>query len=375
MTRAYPRGNGAGLPLVTLRVTLSSSLVLGAVACGGVENPANTARLDGTFAEVFRDESFFSIGDLDFAPGGHLVVLDGMERAVTVLDAEGGVFARWHTTPDESAPRPDFVAVSRDSHVAVYTQGGGVDVFTLSGERIDSHATPDVGAVDLAFDGHGTLLAESFASSIRSLASDGPHQVVRLPGKAVLWSSPPLPGALAGFQLYRATPVFAHVGSGTVAVGMSDVYDLTVLDTSTGETVGRIVRNVPIRAPDEAHIERFKARVRARGRIRESTINSLSVAETFPAVSHVFRGPPDGTVWVRRHLGVSDSLAPTVEAMKDSTFRMYDLFAPDTYEYMGTAEAPNRVTFMAGDDERLAGVLRDPFGVRSVAVFRWSPGG
>ena len=58
----------------------------------------------------------------------------------------------------------------------------------------------------------------------------------------------------------------------------------------------------------------------------EARIDQLRLAETFPAISYVFTGPPNGTIWVRRNLGVNDKLAPTVEVMpavKDNASRSH----------------------------------------------------
>ena len=40
-------------------------------------------------------------------------------------------------------------------------------------------------------------------------------------------------------------------------------------------------------------------------------------------------------------MGIGDILAPPVgDAMADWTYRLYDLFDGDTYEYVGTVEIP-----------------------------------
>ena len=75
---------------------------------------------------------------------------------------------------------------------------------------------------------------------------------------------------------------------------------------------------------------------------------------------------------MRRHLGVDDSLSPTAEEMASSSFRLYDLFSPNTYEYIGTVQAPDRVNLMAGDQQRVAGIYDGPFGKPSLVVLRWA---
>ncbi len=145
---------------------------------------------------------------------------------------------------------------------------------------------------------------------------------------------------------------------------MSDQYDLVVLDASTGHEVGRISREIPLRGPSDDFADRFLGDMpELRGRV--------TIAETFPVITGVFTGPPDQTVWIRRGMGVGDSLAPPVGDMDDWTFLLYDLFSGETYEYLATVEIPPRLELMAGDATRVAGVQRSAMGEHTVRVMRF----
>ena len=60
-------------------------------------------------------------------------------------------------------------------------------------------------------------------------------------------------------------------------------------------------------------------------------------------------------------------MSPPVDEMLE-TVRLYDLFSADTYQYIGTVEAPERMELVAGDAHRVAGVQKGEFDEQSVRV-------
>lgn len=259
--------------------------------------------------------------------------------------------------------------------MAVDTNSGRIDVFDLSGDLVDSRSLGGMLPGDLAYDAEGHLLAAITRSPeiVRG-------EIVRFSDAEVLWSSrlpaKNLLNPLARLVLYSPRMVLAGIGANQIAVGVTDSYRLTVLDASSGEELGSIARGVSVRGPTEEFSNRIRESLEAgvrRGRHRASIVASVQFPDAFPAIRAVFLGPPGRTVWIRRHMGVDDALAPDVEEMADSTDRLYDLFsADDGYEYMGTVEVPDRLELMTGDSLRVAGVHRSALDEQTVRVFRFS---
>ncbi len=81
----------------------------------------------------------------------------------------------------------------------------------------------------------------------------------------------------------------------------------------------------------------------------------------------ILAGPLDRTIRVRC-AGLVDPLAPATEP-RDERWPMCDPFAGDTYsDYMRNAAAPQGLGFAAADSPRLAGILTDELGVKTVRV-------
>ena len=304
-----------------------------------------------------------------FSPNGDLVVVDSDECAVSVLDREGAEVARWGAEgegPGEVRTKPVSVAVSDKGVVAVRSLRG-VDLFTLGGEYMRSHSV-DIPLQEVAFDAQGGIVAGANPSlGLAALIGEEVvhEQVIRVPDGDVLWTAPrPGPPSMT-FQFGRLHMVLSNVGHGRVAIGMSDEYDLTVLDALSAREVGRLKRDVAVRGPSEA----FNDAIRA----RSSNANSMGYADPFPVVRSALAGP-SAAIWVRRGIGVGDALAPPVGDGNWSLV-LYDLFDGEHYEYMGTIEVPEGLRLMAGDSDRVAGVQRDELGTHSVRVLRVAVGG
>ncbi|MYE15089.1 MAG: hypothetical protein F4Y07_01270 [Gemmatimonadetes bacterium] len=337
-------------------------------SCGGDRTAGDPADLVlATFTDAFQvgdepsEQQFTEITSMAFAPDGQLVVMDRGEATVTVLDPGGREVARWGNQgegPGEFSGTRGKLAVSGTATVAV-DDAGSVALFTVGGNLIDSYSLGALSVFDLGFDGEGDVLART--QSAEALLVDTREQVLRLKDQLVVWSSEP--STANRFQWFRPHVEFASLPDGRIAVGMSDQYDLVVLDASTGQELDHISRDIPLRGPSDEFADRFLGDMpELRGRV--------TLAETFPVISGVFTGPPGRAVWIRRGMGVGDPLAPPADDMDDWTFVLYDLFSGETYEYLGTVEIPPRLELMTGDATRVAGVQSGAMGEHSIRVLR-----
>jgi len=358
--------------------TWLAALTLTAAACSDGSPPASAAPqlLNVEFTEVFRigddasERQFADISSMAFASRDRLVVVDADAFTVVVLDARGQEltsFGGRGDGPGEFSRPPGDVAVSGRT-VAIDTNSGRIDVFDIAGEVIGTHRLEGRGATSLAFDSRGGVLFKSRAGSIMS-AEDAPHEVLRLASHEVIWTSKPL-ATIRSLQVLAPTAVLAGISAGRIVVGTGDEYDLDVLDASNGRRSGRIARDVPLRAPTEAFVRQFKERLDPARFGGVIDIEALTFPPTFPVTNQVFPGPPGGAVWVFRHWGVGDVLAPPVSALQDGDVRLYDLFSPDSYGYIGTVRVPDRFNVMAGSVDGIAGVVTSELGVQSVVVMR-----
>ena len=329
---------------VLCRAAISAAVVvfLGTVPCAG-QHTGSARAIDAQFTEVFwigDEESERQFGDvtaMEFSPDGrHLVVLDRLAFGIVVYDMEGAEVASWGREgdgPGEFRTRPLHLAVSEEGMIAAGT-GRSAELFDISGKPIETRSFRGHTAFGMSFDDRGRLLVE--AVSWRETA---PVQLIRLDDDEVLWTSKPLIPALSPV-VYSVGPVIDPIGSNRIAVGNTDRYDFAILDAGTGHEVGRIGRNVPIRAVTADHRRRLSDRL--------SNSTEVTFADTFPVATEVFAGPSGRMLWVRRGMGVGDELAPPVERMEDAIWRLYDLFRSDGGNYYGTVEVPE--DFLLGDN-------------------------
>ena len=341
--------------------------------------------LEAEFSEEFwignepSERQFARIVGVAFSPDGHLVVLDPDEYAVSVFDTAGEEVARWGNQgegPGEFGYPVLHLAVSARSTVAV-NHSSRVDVSSVVGEWVETHRMDRI-VRGLAFDGAGGLVAavQRF-DPMRIMNGVGvPVEAVRFANGQVLWESRPH-SALSTQVVFPPHVVMSDLGGGRIVVGMSDQYDMGVLDALTGRQVGRIARSVSYRGPSERFKEDWlQSLIGPEGEYRE-LVEGMTFAERFPVVGHAFIGPPDRAVWVRRRGGVDDEVA---YPQRDVPLRSgelprperYDLFNGETYKYVGTVEVPLGLTLTTGDATRVAGVNRGPLGVQSVRVMRVS---
>lgn len=342
--------------------------------------------LEASFSEDFRfgdetpDQLFVHISAMAIVGSGQLVVMDREERMVTVLDREGRGILRWGGKgegPGEFASTLGHLAVSGHSTLAI-DNATGVDMFTLDGELLRSQALGLGTLGDLAFDATGNPVVTLQSINVLALSDSTPYELMRTADGEVLWESEPLASFMAGGALTIFSPhvIMADLGGGRVAVGMSDEYDLRVLDTSTGREVDRITRHVGFRGPSERYQELWRQEMAGNPELPGDFAESIMFAERFPVLRHAFRGPPDGAVWIHRGAGIEDVIAhPPRDRPRgdDEPARpsLFDLFDADSFEYLGTIEMPlPDFVPLAGDAARIAGVHSDPLGVQSVRVLQ-----
>jgi len=201
-----------------------------------------------------------------------------------------------------------------------------VDLFTLEGTPLGSQPVGE-SFYDLAIDSAGGVVVLAWPSGPATADQALPARVIQAVRCRELWVSGPLP-PLSAYQVYGPHGVPSDLEGGRIAIGVSDQYDMAVLDASTGRELGQISRDIPLRATPEEYV----------ARIRESMARKahmLTFGETLPVVGKASTGPPGHTVWVRRRGGVGDRVAAPV----GEEHRLYDLFDGET---MGTS-GPSRV--------------------------------
>ena len=269
------------------------------------------------------------------------------------------------------------MAVSRDgSRIAIDHGSRRIDVLQLDdGVPLGYHRLGPLAVSDLAFDKQDQVLAKVMAMTPEAYVEPTPEKIIRSSDGTTLFSTDPL-RPFASPQLYAPRLLMAETDRGVV-IAQSDRYNIRLLDGETGKVGPSLInRDVPVRVPGPDYRDQMLAAVLgsdAQGNDEPLPLEFLdlvTVAEEFPVIASMFTGPPGGnTLWVQRHLGVDDELAPAVEAMERVGFRLYDLFNTDTGTYLGTVEAPANIRISVGNESWIAGVSKNELDVPTVHVF------
>lgn len=366
---------------VTNRAKLLAAACMTVVA-GSADVPAGvqngTRQLSVEFTEEFHvgddpsEHQFARVSEMAFAPDGALVVLDADDYTITVYDTGGNRIARWGGEgdgPGEWPFNPVSMAMSPNGVVATEV-AGRIDLFSTDGTVLGSRLVRPLSVRGIAFVTDSTFVV---AANRGRRSMDRSTELVRLTDAETLWSSPPIPSLLGNgpMSMWEPKAVFGPLWDGRVAIGMSDAYDLQVFDVSTGRTVGRITRDVPMRGPTDEFMETLREETREIFGEDSPVYQRLAPSDPFPIITKVMTGPPGRTIWIGRGTGIDDAFAsPVGESMDDWEFHHYDLFDGGSYEYLGTIDIPEELRLMAGDAERIAGFQRGPFGIHSVRVLR-----
>ncbi len=294
------------------------------------------------------------IRDMAFTPSGELVVLDDEGVEVFRWGGRGG-------GPGELID-PIAVAVSSNGTVAV-ADAEGVDLFGLSGDLIEGYPV----------DGQAIPVTVVFGPADEPLALilnllHG-SSVVRLSDGESLWETVAESVAMGMFPRFSPRPLMAGLADGRVAVGEGKQYHLTVLDAQLGTVVGGFSRPINAREISPG----FEARVRdylanperapsgwvsvvgdGQRSVPAALLAMLQFPDAFPMYRDAFLGP-NGSLWVRRGMGVDDELSQPVEP-PDGHLISFDLFDTASQEYQGTVIAPDGLTPIAGDETRVAAI-------------------
>lgn len=344
---------------------------------------SDARRLSAEFTEEFQigddpsERQFVRISSMAFAPDGHLVVVDRDDFAVVVLDRDGREALAWGGEgegPGEFETEPNNLAVSDEGNVAV-SSFRRVDVFTPDGAPVGQHLLDDLSVDEVAFDQNGDVVAGVTSGGGLFSREESHTHLMRLRDRDTLWSFAPIPPQ-PNLAFFLAGTLIARLDDARVATAMDDRYEIDIRDGSTGRVVGRVTRNtLPRIVTEELKTGSREAMIGVAGDNSSTAevYESMVFGESLPVFAGIFLGPPNGAVWVRRGIGVGDELAPPVgNVVGEWSLQLYDIFDGDTYEYVGTVEAPEGLSLMAGDSdsERVAGVHRDPLGVHSVRVLR-----
>ena len=365
-----------GTRLLVIAAALGMAAACTAEPAGMQDGPR---RLAADFIEEFHvgddpsEHQFAELSEVVFAPDGRLVVLDAKDFTVTAYDTEGNpVGSGWGSRgegPGEFPAEPGSMAVSDDGILAIASLTR-LDLFTLDGTVVNSRLIRPLRVREIAFFAGDSMVATVNRGPIMG---DVPTELMRLTDAEVLWTSPPIPSIFGDmpFAIWQPAAVFLPLRDGRVAIGISDAYDLQVLDVATSRTVGRISRDVPLRGPTDEFMETQRQELIAIGGEDSPLVQRLSPLHPFPVLTRALTGPPGHTIWIGRGTGIGDALAsPVGNSMSDWTHRHYDLFDGDSYEYTGTVVLPENFILMAADSERIAGLSRGPFGIPSVRVLR-----
>ncbi len=333
------------------------------------------------------DHEFSSISAIAVGPAGDIVVLDRANHEITVWDRRGRKIHHWGSRGDGPGEfrSPGSLALSPKSTIAI-TDRSRVSLHSLDGEVLDSRqlAASQL-AVRPAFDSGGLLSALTLDLT-PAVTGTGALKLVRLDDSRVIWRTDA--SALLTTKLFRPRPVMAQLSESRVVIGFDLEYRLHVVDLDSGDVVGEIARDVPLRRIDRSFTTRLRGHMKnpveapdgwsaiVSAAIMATTTmvanpDEIEFLETFPAIGDVFIGPPGNAIWVRRGLGVADDLASAIDAPGEAEV-MWDLFDGRNYAYLGTVVAPDGFVAQAGDSQRLMGVRRNEAGTPLLEVWHVS---
>ncbi len=344
------------------------------------------APVEAQWAEEFTigqrpgDRIFSQLVAMEVAAGGDLVALDAGERAVTVWDAGGNEIHRWGRQGEGPGEFTNPVGMALAGRRVAVADGLSVAVFDIGGDALETYALPGPQlALRPVFDAEGRVLVLAFD------VIEGELRLLRLADGEVLWRV--AAQNLLEQRLFRPRPVLAALSAGRVVLGLRAEYALDVVDSSPGDVLGTLGRDLVTRPLTGAFLRKVRDYLmdpgsapsgwssvlgdRGRPGLSREDVDAIEFPDLLPSVVHVFRGPPGETVWVRRGLGVDDALAPSVDP-PDALNPMWDLFDAETHEYRTTVSLPGGFIPYAGDAARLAGIQTSPLDVQTVRVLRFN---
>ena len=350
----------------------------------GATNPVGST--DGVRAPVFS-----GIRDVAPGPDGRILVLDGSEARVIVLDRGGEVAHRLGgrgagpgelTTPDRVEAGPDgdvLVLERRPAAVHRWQEGeyvGSVDLVRSD----DSGESPRDGSGPRGLADWGPPLPGGRAVRLIHLGVSDPSSNAsavyaadsagRIGTSALEWSTEGTRSRLPEvFGARRSwTAVAGPDGEARFAVARGDRYEVRLYDlTGTLRTiVRRDVTGRPVTDDlRERALDRFTeeaSRAGAPPGMTRELRDRLPVAESLPVIGELWHSAPDGRLWVGL-VGPGPAPGPA------SVIREYDVYGPDG-SYLGNVASPPGFDLHRVKGTLLFGSWKDSLGVPGVRVYR-----
>lgn len=347
------------------------------------------AALPTRSAAEARATVFSRIRDVAPGPKGRILVLDGSEARVTVLDREGEVVDRPGgrgpgpgelTTPDRVEAGPEggvLVLERRPAAIHRWRDGSYAGAVELTRSASAEPAGHPRGVTELA--DWGPALPEGRAVRLIGLdvtdpSSSGSAVYVadstgRIGSPVLTWSTRGTPSRLPEvFGARRSwTAGAAPDGRARFAVARGDRYELQLHDA--GGTLRTVIRRPvePLPVTDalrERALDRFveeAGRAGAPPGMTRELRDQLPVAETLPVIGDLWSSAPDGRLWVGL-VGSGPRPGPT------SVIREYDVYGPDA-SYLGRVPSPPGFELHRVEGRLLYGSWQDSLGVPGVRVY------
>ena len=345
-----------------------------------------------TLGSYDGEVTFGSITGVAARPTGEILVLDRMEGAVLVFDAEGaklGEIGKKGEGPGELSDLAIGLYLTDDGTLVIPDIGNSrVSFFNADASyshsfRLDLMAT-GMALAWATWGGDQILMQVQPAPSIPGMPARGPAQagIMSLAhdgtelGMVTSLDLPPMmdmEGGKMRTRMVPEVPVWTTTPEGHLVVGRSGAYRLEVRDIE-GTLVSEITREVgrkemtaEIRDWFTEQFEKQMAEMDVPPSVKEM-MGPPIFSDSLPVIGKVLSGP-NGTIMVARGVGLLDARSPEGRSMVDDDGpAVYDILSLQG-EYLGVLEMPPRFSPRAVRGSLLYGVAKDEFDVETVEVY------
>ena len=344
------------------------------------------AAVVGTEAADSTRPVFAAIRDVSADADGRILVLDGDEARVTVLDRRGRVRSRLgRRGPGPGELRtPDRVEPSSSGGVLVFERRpAAVHRWDSTGHHRGTTglATSDSGSAAITgLADWGGAVAGARAVRLIGLRASDPSASTsavhvadasgRIGDPVVSWSTPGTRSRLP--EVFGARRSWAAGdgpdGSGRIFVARGDRYEIRSYDTAGAlrTVLRRDVEPVPVSDElRERALDRFveeAGRAGAPPAMTRELRDRLPVAESLPPIAGLWHSAPDGRLWV----GIP---GPGAGGERPMVVRAWDVYEADG-RFVGRVDAPRGFQLHRVRGGRLYGSWRDSLDVPGVRVYR-----